>query len=145
LSAYYLTDGKAGRFNKYAVRAIAANGITLNSITYESIIQKQLANYNTLRANNWRQFSILSATDRNKFIQERNNQVHTLSKKIEKINFQIKNIGEFNKEQSELQPMLDQRLKTSFFKKIKWKNFQGFKPSMTFIQNISLQKCTSIL
>lgn len=135
LSAYYLKDGPAGRFNKYAVRAIAANGITLNSINYESIIQKQRANYNTLQANNWRQFSILSATDRNKFIQERNNQVQTLSKKIEKINFQIKNIGEFNEEQSELQPLLEQRLKTSFYKRIKWKNFQGFKPSMTFIQN----------
>ncbi|MCH8490794.1 MAG: hypothetical protein LAT81_12805 [Oceanicaulis sp.] len=137
LSAYYLTNGQAGRFNKYAVRAIAANGITLNSINYESIIQKQRANYNTLQANNWRQFSILSTTDRNKFIQERNNQVHTLSKKIEKINFQIKNIGEFNEEQSHLQPLLEQKLKTNFFRRIKWKNFHGFKPSMTFIQNIA--------
>ncbi len=137
LSAYYLTDGQAGRFNKYAVRAIAANGITLNSINYESIIQKQRANYNTLQANNWRQFSILSANDRNKFIQERNNQVHTLSKKIEKINFQIKNIGEFKEEQMHLQPLLEQKLKTNFFRRIKWKNFQGFKPSMTFIQNIA--------
>lgn len=137
LSAYYLTDGQAGRFNKYAVRAIAANGITLNSINYESIIQKQRANYNTLQANNWRQFSILSTTDRNKYIQERNNQVHTLSKKIEKINFQIKNIGEFNEEQSHLQPLLEQKLKTNFFRRIKWKNFHGFKPSMTFIQNIA--------
>ncbi|MFN9301451.1 MAG: nuclease domain-containing protein [Candidatus Kapaibacterium sp.] len=137
LTAYYLTDGQAGRFNKYVVRAIAANGITLNSINYESIIQRQRANYNTLQANNWRQFSILSTADRNKFIQERNNQVQTLSKKIEKINFQIKNIGEFKEEQFELQPLLEQRLRTSFFKKIKWRNFQGFKPSMTFIQNIS--------
>lgn len=137
LSAYYLKDGQAGRFNKYVVRAIASNGITLNSINYESIIQKQRANYNTLQANNWRQFSILSTTDRNKFIQERNNQVHTLSKKIEKINFQIKNIGEFNEEQSHLQPLLEQKLKTNFFRRIKWKNFHGFKPSMTFIQNIA--------
>jgi len=137
LSAYYFKDGQAGRFNKYAVRAIAANGITLNSINYENIIQKQRANYNTLQANNWRQFSILSATDRNKFIQERNNQVQTLTKKIEKINFQIKNISDFNNEQFELQPLLEQKLKTSFFKRIKWKNFQGFKPSMTFIQNIA--------
>jgi hypothetical protein len=137
LSAYYLNSGQAGRFNKYAVRAINTNGITLNSINYESIIQKQQANYIKLQANNWRQFSILSAADIDKFVQERNNQVQTLSKKIEKINFQIKNIGEFNLEQSELQPLLEQRLKTSFFKKIKWKNFQGFKPSMTFIQNIN--------
>jgi hypothetical protein len=136
LSAYYLQDGHAGRFNKYVVNAINTNGITLNSINYESIIQKQRANYYTLQANNWRQFSILSANDRNKFVQERNNQVQTLSKKIDKINFQINNIGKFNDEQSELQPLLEQRLKTSFFKKIKWKNFQGFKPSMTFIQNI---------
>lgn len=137
LSTYYLKDGQAGRFNKYSVRAIAANGITLNSINYESIIQKQRANYNTLQANNWRQFSILSTSDRNKFIQERNNQVQTLSKKIEKINIQIKNIGDFNMEQSHLQPLLEQKLKTNFFRRIKWKNFYGFKPSMTFIQNIA--------
>lgn len=137
LSAYFIPDGQAGRFNKYAVRAIDNNGITLNSINYESIIQKQRANFNKLQANNWRQFSILSAMDIKKFIQERNNQVQTLNKKIEKINFQIKKIGEFNVEQSELQPLLDQRLKTSFFKKIRWKNFQGFKPSMSFIQNIA--------
>lgn len=136
LYAYYLLDGQAGRFNKYVVRAIAANGITLNSINYESIIQKQRANYNILQANNWQQFSILSATDRNKFIKERNNQVHTLTKKIEKINFQIKNIGEYKDEQSHLQPLLEQKIKTNFFRKIKWRNFQGFKPSMTFIQNI---------
>jgi hypothetical protein len=136
LSAYYLPDGQAGRFNKYVVKAIAANGIALNSINYESIIQKQRINYNTLQANNWRQFSILSANDKNKFIQERNNQVHTLSKKIEKINFQIKNIVEFKEEQSELHPLLVQRLRSTFFKKIKWKSYQGFKPSMTFIQNI---------
>lgn len=136
LSAYYFIDGQAGKFNKYAVRAIAANGITLNSINYESIIQKQRANYNTLQANNWKQFSILSTTDRNKFIQERNNQVQTLSKKIKKLNFQIKNIGEFNEEQSHLLPLLEQKLKTNFFRKIKWKNLHGFKPSMTFIQNI---------
>ena len=137
LSAYYFRDGQAGRFNKYFVRAINANGIILNSINYESIIQKQRANYNTLQANNWRQFSILSAADKHKFVQERNNQVQTLNKKIEKMNFQIKNIGAFNKEQFELQPLLEQRLKSDFCKKIKWENFQGFKPSMTFIQNIS--------
>ncbi len=137
LAAYYLNDGQAGRFNKYSVRAIAANGITLNSINHESIIQKQRANYNTLQANKWRQFSILSPSDRNKFIQERNNQVQTLSKKIEKINIQIKNIADFNKEQSHLQPLLEQKLKTNFFSRIKWKNFYGFKPSMTFIQNIA--------
>lgn len=137
LSAYYFIDGQAGKFNKYVVRAIAANGITLNSINYESIIQKQQSNYNTLQANNWRQFSILSITDRNKFIQERNNQVHTLSKKIDKINFQIKNIAEFKEEQSYLQPLLEQKLKTKFFRRIKWKNFHAYKPSMTFIQNIA--------
>src|SRR5690606_30972680 len=70
-------------------------------------------------------------------LREQKNQIQTLSKKIEKINFQIKNIGEFNEEQSHLQPLLEQRLKTTFFKRIKWKTFQGFKPSMTFIQNIA--------
>jgi len=123
--------------NKFSVWAIRQGSFEYVSSFQDKIIQRQRANYATLQNNNWKQFSILSTSDRNKFIQERNNQVQTLSKKIEKINFQIKNIVEFNVEQSELQPLLEQRLKTSFFKKIKWKNFQGFKPSMTFIQNIS--------
>jgi len=136
LSAYYTEDGQAGRFKKYVVNAINTNGISLDSINYQSIIQKQQENYNILQANNWSQFSILSATDHTKFVQEINNQVQTLKKKIEKINFQINNLSTFNEEQNKLQPLLAQRLKTSFFKKIKWKSFQGFKPSMTFIQNI---------
>jgi len=122
--------------NKFSVLAIRQGSFEYLSSFQDNIIQKQRANYAKLQINNWRQFSILTTSDTNKFIQERNNQVQTLSKKIEKINFQIKNIGEFNEEQSELQPLLEQRLKTTFFKKIKWKNFQGFKPSMTFIQNI---------
>ena len=123
--------------NKFSVWAIRQGSFEYVNSFQDKIIQRQRANYATLQNNNWRQFSILSASDINKFIQERNNQVQTLSKKIEKINFQIKNIGEFNDEQFELQPLLEQRLKTTFFKKIKWKNFQGFKPSMTFIQNIA--------
>jgi hypothetical protein len=123
--------------NKYSVWAIRQGSFEYLSSFQDKIIQRQRSNYTTLQNNNWRQFSILSATDRNKFIQEQNNQVYTLSKKIEKINFQIKNIGEFNEEQSHLQPLLEQRLKTNFFRRIKWKNFQGFKPSMTFIQNIT--------
>ena len=123
--------------NKYSVWAIRQGSFEYLSSFQDKIIQRQRSNYTTLQNNNWRQFSILSTTDRNKFIQEQNNQVYTLSKKIEKINFQIKNIGEFNEEQSHLQPLLEQRLKTNFFKRIKWENFQGFKPSMTFIQNIT--------
>jgi hypothetical protein len=123
--------------NKYSVWAIRQGSFEYVSSFQDKIIQRQQANYSTLQNNNWKQFSILSKSDRNKYIQERNNQVQTLRKKIEKLNFQIKNIGEFNAEQSELQPLLEQRLKTSFLKKIKWKDFLGFKPSMTFIQNIS--------
>jgi hypothetical protein len=123
--------------NKFSVWAIQKGSFEYVSSFQDKIIQRQRLNYDTLHNNNWNQFSILSISDRNKFVQERNNQVQTLSKKIEKVNFQIKNISEFSEEQSKLQPLLEQRLKTSFFKKIKWKNFQGFKPSMTFIQNIS--------
>lgn len=123
--------------NKFSVWAIRQGSFEYVSSFQDKIIQRQKANYATLKNNNWKQFSILSTSDRNKFIQERNNQVQTLSKNIEKLNFQIKNIGEFNKEQSHLQPLLEQRLKTNFFRRIKWKNVQGFKPSMTFIQNIT--------
>ena len=75
--------------NKYSVWAIRQGSFEYVSSFQDKIIQRQRANNTTLQNNNWRQFSILSASDRNKFIQERNNQVQTLSKKIEKINFQI--------------------------------------------------------
>ena len=32
--------------------------------------------------------------------------------------------------------MIEQKLRTDFFKKIKWNHSQAFKPSMTFIQNV---------
>jgi hypothetical protein len=105
--------------------------------TEQNILKRQKTNKSILENNNWSQISILNVTEQIKFQNERNNQIQTLNKKIEKINFQIKNISNFNKEQFELQPLLEQKLKTNFFKSIKWKNFQGFKPSMTFIQNIS--------
>jgi len=110
--------------------------VSVELITEQNILNRQRSNKTILENKEWSQISILNGQERIKFQIERNNQVQTLSKKIEKINFQIKNIGEFNEEQSELQPLLEQRLKTNFFRKIKWKNFQGFKPSMTFIQNI---------
>jgi PD-(D/E)XK nuclease superfamily len=110
--------------------------VSAELITEQNILSRQKSNRKILEDRDWSQLSILNLQEQIKFHTERNNQVLTLRKKIEKINFQIKNIGEFNEEQSELQPLLEQRLKTTFFKKIKWKNFQGFKPSMTFIQNI---------
>ncbi len=119
------------RFVMTSARKIAS----VELLTEQNILNKQRSNKNILENNNWSQKSILNDNDLIKFQNERNNQVQTLSKKIEKINFQIKNIGEFNGEQSELKPLLVQRLKSTFFKKIKSKSFQGFKPSMTFIQN----------
>jgi hypothetical protein len=135
--AAYRRQPIGNNWNKYSVWAICHGSFEYVSSYQDKIIQRQISNYKTLGNNNWRQFSIISSSERDKFIQERNNQVQTLSKKIEKINFRIKNLGEFNKEQFELQPILEQRLKTLFFKRIKWKNFQGFKPSMAFIQNIA--------
>jgi hypothetical protein len=105
--------------------------------TEQNILNRQRSNKATLQDNEWSQLSIINGQERIKFQAERNNQVQTLSNKITKINSQIKNIDEFNREQSGIQPLIEQRLKTTFFKKIKWKNFQGFRPSMTFIQNIS--------
>ncbi len=115
-----------------SVRKVAS----IELFTEQNILKRQKNNKSILENSNWSQLSILNGTEQIKFQTERNNQVQTLNKKIEKINFQIKNIGVFNKEQSELYPLIEQKLKTSFFNKIKWKNFQGFKPSMTFIQNI---------
>ena len=120
------------RFIMTDVRRIVSNEL----ITEQNILNRQRRNITILENREWSQISILNIQERMKFQTERNNQIQTLSKKIEKINFQIKNLDEFNKEQSELLPLLEQRLKTFFFSKINWKNFQGFKPSMTFIQNI---------
>ena len=121
---------------KYSVWAIEKGSFEYVSSYQEKVIARQRKNVLTLEKNNWRQFSILSSSDKNKLMQERNNQVKTLKNKIEKINLQITNISKFNKEQSELLPLLNQKIKTKFFKKIKRKTLQGFKPSMTFIQNI---------
>ena len=101
-----------------------------------NILNRQRSNRTTLENNNWSQLSILNGQERTKFQTERSNQIQTLKKKIEKIDLQVKNIGEFNAEQSEINPLVEQRLKTVFFKKTKWKNLNGFKPSMSFIQNI---------
>jgi hypothetical protein len=105
--------------------------------TERNILNRQRSNKTILENNNWSQLSILNGTERTKFQTERSNQVQTLKKKIEKIKVQIQNIGNFNEEQSNLKPLIEQRIRTAFFKRIKRKNIQGFKPSMTFIQNIS--------
>lgn len=97
----------------------------------QNILLKQKQNAEILRSNNW--IKLLTVNEKNEQI----NQIQTLRKRIDKIKFQIKNIAKFIEEQSELQPLIEQKLKTNFFKKVKWKNFQGFKPSMTFIQNIT--------
>lgn len=123
--------------NKFSVWAIQKGSFQYVSSFQDKIIHRQKVNYNKLKDSNWRQFAILSLSDINKFKKERDNQIQTLSRKIERINFQIGNIYEFNEEQSKLQPVLEQSLKTTFCKKVKWKNFQVFKPSMTFIQNVS--------
>lgn len=103
----------------------------------KNILSKQKQNLTKLERNSWSQKSILSLTEQTKFQIERGNQVQTLTKKIGTITGQINKIKEYNFEQTRIYPLLKQRLKTDFYKKIKWKNLEGFKPSMTFIQNIS--------
>jgi hypothetical protein len=111
--------------------------LSIDFYTERDILNKQRSNKVILENNNWSQLSILSKAEQNKFRNERTNQVQTLTKKIDKINLQIENIRKFNNEQFALRPSLEQRCKTTFLKKIKWKTFQGFIPSMTFIQNIA--------
>lgn len=101
------------------------------------VLKRQKENKSILEQNQWSQISILNSKERTNFQDERINQLNTLRKQIERLNYQIKNIGQFNNEQSELLPFIEQRLKTPFFRNVKWRKFQGFKPSMTFIQNVS--------
>ena len=103
----------------------------------KNILSRQKQNLITLENNNWSQLSILNPQEQSKFRAERNNQVQTLNKKIKTLTEQIKKISEFSLEHEKLDPLIKQKLRTDFFKKIKWKHLQGFKPSMTFIQNIS--------
>lgn len=132
LECDYTLIGPAENYNEYSVIAIAANGIKL---LYTNLIENQLINYNILLNNDWRQFKIFTANEKNKFIRERNNQVQTLKRKKQKLEFQISNLKEFVEEQRQLLPIANQRMNLPFFKSTKWRNIQGFKPSMTFIQN----------
>lgn len=101
-----------------------------------NILNRQRQNLITLENKNWSQFSILNTQEQIKFRTERTNQVQTLTKKIKTLTEQIERIKEFNLEHAELNPLIKQNLRTDFFKKIKLNHLQGFKPSMTFIQNI---------
>jgi PD-(D/E)XK nuclease superfamily len=101
------------------------------------ILNKQKQNRTILEEKKWSQLSILNENEKTKFNTERKNQVQTFKNNIKKLTIQISKLIDFNKEQSELLPLLEQRLKTSFFGRIKWRYFRGFKPSMTFIQNIA--------
>ncbi|MDP3445913.1 MAG: nuclease domain-containing protein [Ignavibacteria bacterium] len=100
------------------------------------ILKRQKKNHTILEENKWSQFSILNDHEITKFNTERKNQIQTFKNNIEKLIIQTKNLSDFNDEQSQIHPKLLKRVNTNFFKKIKWKNLQGFKPSMTYIQNI---------
>lgn len=131
--AYCYRNGSAGRFPKYEVQAIQS--IELLSINYTSIIAKQESNYQKLKANDWKLYSILNTTEKNKLINERNNQVATLKKRIEKIHVQIKNLTDFSEEVSLLSPKLLNLLSGKFVSKVNYKRLVRLQPSMTFIQN----------
>lgn len=102
----------------------------------KNILNKQIENRKKLEKNNWSQLSILSTQQRDNFILERTNQVQTLEKKIRTLTKQIARIKEFSLEHAQLQPAINKKLRSDYFVKIKWRDLQGFKPSMTFIQNI---------
>jgi len=136
--AFCYQNGSAGRFPKYKVQAIQS--IELLSINYTSIIAKQELNYQKLKANDWKLYSILSTTEKNKLINEKNNQVATLKKRIEKINIQIKNLSDLSEEVSLLSPKLLNLLSSEFISKVNYKRLVRIQPSMTFIQNPSYRK-----
>lgn len=138
VKAYCYRDGSAGRFPKYEVRAMQS--IELIKINYTSIIAKQESNYNVLKNNNWKLYSILNSNEKSKLINERNNQIVTLKKRIEKIRIQIKNLLEFSEEVTLLSPKLLNLLSGEFASKINYKKLGHFQPSMTYIQNPQYRK-----
>lgn len=138
LKAFCYRDGSAGRFPKYIVQAIES--IDLLHINYTSIIEKQEENYNKLKLNNWKLYSILNSTERNKLNAERDNQITTLKKRTGKIIFQISNLNNFSIEISQLIPKLLNLLNHQFTKSISYNKLSRFQPSMTYVQNFKYRK-----
>ena len=126
------------KFTKYNVSAIES--IELLQINYTSIISKQEANYNKLKTNNWKLYSILNSTERSKLIDEKENQIKTLKKRIEKIDLQISNLTDFSTELIQLKPKLLSLLNSQFTKSISYEKLSRFQPSMTYVQNFKYRK-----
>lgn len=121
-------------FQCYDVLSICK--IESNEVLQEiNILNKQESNLKTFVANNYSQKSIMDLKEINKFETERKEQITTLNKKLNQLISKIISIQEFNNEQLVIIPKIEQLIKSDYFLKIRWRNFQGFKPSMTFIQN----------
>jgi hypothetical protein len=117
--------------NKYIITNVKAGSLKYLTSSQEKIIHKQRLDYNNFQKTHWQR----ELKPQEKI--ERENQIKTLENDIKKLEKQIKDLDEFVKEQQKLLPLIEQRIRKTFFKTIKWQNIQGFTPSMTFIQNIS--------
>ena len=140
LKVFCYQDGLAGKTKHPRFQVKAIESIELVKINFTSIISKQESNYKILKENNWKLYSILSATEKNKLIIERNNQVTTLKKRIDKINTQTENLSAFSEEVTLLSPKLLNLLSGKFVSNINYKRLVRFQPSMTYIQNPKYRK-----
>lgn len=138
IKAYCYRIGLAGQHPKYEVRAMQS--IELIKINYTSIIAKQESNYEKLKNNNWSLYSIINNTEKTKLIKERNNQITTLEKRVEKIIKQISSLSDFSEEVTFLAPLLQKLLNNWFVAEINYKKLVRFQPSMTYIQNPKYRK-----
>lgn len=111
----------------------------------QNILNKKKENLITLKDNNWRQLSILTKQERKKFEDERINQIQTLKNKISTLTEQNEKIKEFNLEREKLSLLIEQKLRTDFFKKNKMETFTRFQAFNDIYSKYSLQKCTSRL
>jgi len=132
LKAFCFVDrySTAGRHPKFLVQRIERI-VSLN-IVHRNILDKQIANYEKLKENNWLLSSIQPVNSA-----ERDSQIKTLNRTIETINLQATNLSQYCDEIQQFKPILQSYLSTEFATGISYKRHINFKPSMTYIQNVS--------
>lgn len=136
----YIHNGDT--YRTYVVRNIKKVW-PLELIDQMKTLEVKKSNYNKLKSNNWSQKSILSDIEVLRLEQDRMNQVQTIAMKIKKLSSQIDKLEQFSQEHSNLLPEIEKRMNGTLVRKIGSLKKNKFKPSMTFIQNISYRNALS--
>jgi polyhydroxyalkanoate synthesis regulator phasin len=120
---------KGKEWVKYVIKGVKPGSLNYGISRLEKIIKIQEEKYLQLKEKNWRK--LLETQE----IAERNSQIKTLSKDIQRLEKQCEDLADFLKEQINLLPLLEQRMRCNFFSTVNWRQLKKIAPSMTFIQN----------